>query len=266
MHEVDSHILQNVPPPIWESLPSEDRIAFTEFRKHFSKTKSKHIGTLTDELEMFKYFIYRRKDNVCERGILTGILFFEDVICVNIQQLKMIMNCCKSTINNEFQLIGYKAFKFNVKMIIERFIPSLVKYPKILRKWTLRIKKDVDSNMLTFLNDINLLKVERSNSTSNVKSNVERKPNFPIPSIVPSKHYQNSAMKKSLTSDNFIFTNCEPNYVEFMPQCDDSFVNQSEYPLNYQFLDNDSVLEYMNDDGLNQNYRSIDFGFDINSN
>ena len=137
----DEALLQNVPGEVWNSLPQPDRDAFYQLKNQLNRKSNrneKYQNSFHDELERIKAYTNRSEVHVQERSIITGILFAANLICVNNQQLKKLINRCKSSINNGFQQMGYLSTKAKVKKYIETFLPILSKYPKLSRQWTLR--------------------------------------------------------------------------------------------------------------------------------
>ncbi|OHT02371.1 hypothetical protein TRFO_30566 [Tritrichomonas foetus] len=134
-----------VPSNHWNQLSREDQAAFMQLHIHFIKQQKEHFkdrknNTFFSDIScLLQYIEYSplRKD---DRAICVGIACSGPFVCVNTQQLKIILGRCKSSINNCFQQIGYDALKTKGKSreAVLSIIPSLITEQNTLRKWTVR--------------------------------------------------------------------------------------------------------------------------------
>ena len=134
-----------VPRNHWANLTREDQATFMQLHIHFIKQQKEHMKDrksntfFNDIMCLLQYIEYTplRKD---DRAICVGVACSGPFMCVNTQQLKIILGRCKSSINNSFQQIGYDTVKTKGKSreAVLSIIPSLITEQNTLRKWTVR--------------------------------------------------------------------------------------------------------------------------------
>ncbi|OHS94300.1 hypothetical protein TRFO_39489 [Tritrichomonas foetus] len=141
-----------VPRNHWALLSREDQAAYMQLHLHFIKQQKEHMkdrrnNTFFNDIQcLLKYIEYSpvRKD---DRAICIGLACSGPFVCVNTQQIKIILGRCKSSINNSFQQIGYEAIKTKGKSreAVLAIIPSLSAEQNTLRKWTVRCASEASS-------------------------------------------------------------------------------------------------------------------------
>ena len=138
-----------VPRNHWIVLSNEDKKTFKDLHLHFIKQQKENMkerknnSFFTDIQCLIQYIEYTplQKD---DRAICVGLACSGPFICVNTQQVKIILGRCKSSINNNFQQIGYESVKTKAKAheAALTIIPALVNEQNTLRKWTVRCATD----------------------------------------------------------------------------------------------------------------------------
>jgi hypothetical protein len=83
-------------------------------------------------------YIERSSIGIEERSILVGVAFAGPYICVNTRQLKLLIGRCKSSINGNFQQLGYTSLRTKSGELLSTILPSLVNEMTVLRQWTVR--------------------------------------------------------------------------------------------------------------------------------
>ncbi|KAK8884180.1 hypothetical protein M9Y10_043286 [Tritrichomonas musculus] len=132
-------------PQYWQLL---DRIDLEEYLKlrlqneeNVAKSKKgERIDSFNQKLDQIKRYIERDNVNQWKRSLVCGAIFLKDGIFINIQNFKMILSRCKSSINGSFQQMGYNANQCNpmAAQEIKSKIPFFSKSPNELKKWTFR--------------------------------------------------------------------------------------------------------------------------------
>ena len=133
-------------PQFWWLLTEPDRAAYTLMRTYLmndseSNQRNKRISSFMRGLEMIKNFCIRGDPNDAVRCIVCGIIWLNEGIASNTQQLSFLMGKCKSSINGSFQILGYKETtpRKNASDMISAAVPLLNGHRGELRKWTVRV-------------------------------------------------------------------------------------------------------------------------------
>lgn len=137
-------------PRYFELLSKDDQQKYLELRKMLSSNicknnRNKRVETFSDTIQAIKGFCMKQDDSVNNwvRSLVTGILWLPDGgLAVNIRQLRILIDKCKSTINGSFLRLGYYTAPSNgnITKIIETMIPLLAGKYEQLREWTIRVK------------------------------------------------------------------------------------------------------------------------------
>ena len=135
----------NALPQYWQLL---DRVDLEEYLKlrlqneeNIAKSKKgERIESFNQKLDQIKKYIERDTANQWKRSLVCGAIFLKEGIFINIQNFKMVLSRCKSSINGSFQQMGYNANQCNpaAAQEIKSKIPFFSKSPNDLKKWTFR--------------------------------------------------------------------------------------------------------------------------------
>ncbi|OHT14800.1 hypothetical protein TRFO_42883 [Tritrichomonas foetus] len=132
-------------PQNWQLLNHTDLEEYLKLRLQNEEdtTKSKkgeRIDTFNNRLDQIRKYIERDLENQWKRSLICGVIFLHDGVAIHIQNFKMLLARCKSSINGSFQQMGYAAIQCNpsaAQEIVQK-IPYFAKYPGELKKWTFR--------------------------------------------------------------------------------------------------------------------------------
>ncbi|KAK8891662.1 hypothetical protein M9Y10_028882 [Tritrichomonas musculus] len=131
------------PPKYWELLNSDDQHIYREMHQAITAPLSKktcRVDDFQEILDAINLFENINDDDKWKRCLVCGIFKVNDMIAVNICQLKSLIVKCKSSINGSLKKIGYGNIvkKSNVYELLFESIPYLKTNPSELRKWTMR--------------------------------------------------------------------------------------------------------------------------------
>jgi hypothetical protein len=87
-----------------------------------------------------KTYIEGDGQNQWKRAIVCGVMFLNSALAINIQQLRILMGKCKSSINGSLQQIGYisKPSTHELDQEMTNMIPLLSDDHSEMKKWTIR--------------------------------------------------------------------------------------------------------------------------------
>ena len=141
-----------VPRNHWTALTREDQTTFMQLHLHFIRQQKEHMkdrrnNTFFNDIQCLLQFIEYSPIRKDDRAICVGLACSGPFVCVNTQQIKIILGRCKSSINNSFQMIGYEAVKTKGKSreAILSIIPALSNEQNTLRKWTVRCASEAST-------------------------------------------------------------------------------------------------------------------------
>jgi hypothetical protein len=102
--------------------------------------KGERLDSFTDRLMKIRHFIEYRIDDDWKRSLVCGVFFLPNGLAMNIQQLRMLLGRCKSSINGSLQQLGYMAEPqsqgVNQEFVMR--IPARSRDANELKKWTIR--------------------------------------------------------------------------------------------------------------------------------
>lgn len=133
------------PPAHWQLLNQRDLEEYIIMRKAFNEEvgksrKGERLESFMCRLTRIRKYIERGDVNDWKRSLVCGIVFLQNSIAINIQQLKNLIGKCKSSINGSLQQLGYTALPQGRDLSHEFIcrIPYFQKDSSELKKWTIR--------------------------------------------------------------------------------------------------------------------------------
>lgn len=183
----------NALPQYWQLLDRADLEEYLKLRlkneENVAKSKKgERIESFNQKLDQIKKYIERDNVNQWKRSLVCGAIFLKDGIFINIQNFKMILSRCKSSINGSFQQMGYNANQCNPSAAqeIKSKIPFFSKSPNDLKKWTFREYKQPTEIIVTeisskkpFIIEIPKPKIQSEKTSENTQ--IESHNNITIP-------------------------------------------------------------------------------------
>jgi hypothetical protein len=102
--------------------------------------KGERLETFLEGIKRVRNFIERTQEDEWRRALVCGIFFLSDSLSLNIQQLRILMGKCKSSINGSLQQLGYAAQSSGADTEQEFLarIPLNFRDSNELKKWTIR--------------------------------------------------------------------------------------------------------------------------------
>lgn len=132
-------------PQYYELLSDEDKHEYMKLKDklalpEFSNQRGRSRNTFVRALELTHQYVNRDNTDTLKRSLVCGITWLSTGLAVNIQQLRILMSKCKSSINNSFGLQGYETIPSGVDSAKELIVmfPFLKNNFNELRKWTIR--------------------------------------------------------------------------------------------------------------------------------
>ena len=129
----------------WQLLNGSDIEEYFRIRSSLQtesgkSRKGERRETFINALHIIRNFIEKGDSNDWKRGVVCGIVFLEKTIAINIQQLRLLLGKCKSSINGSLQQLGFSSLPPGREMFEEflRKVPCFQKESTELKKWTLR--------------------------------------------------------------------------------------------------------------------------------
>ncbi|OHT16868.1 hypothetical protein TRFO_41518 [Tritrichomonas foetus] len=136
-----------VEPKYINLLSEEDKKQYYILRSSFATpvVKNRRKDTLkafSNVIEAIKSYVVRNDDDDWKRGLVCGIIWIDNNLAVNTQQLKILLSKCKSSINGSFHKLGYGTIQIGADSSSEltNVVPILKNNFSELRKWTIRSK------------------------------------------------------------------------------------------------------------------------------
>lgn len=185
-------------PQYWQLLDRTDLEEYLKLRlkneENVAKSKKgERIESFNQKLDQIKRYIERDNVNQWKRSLVCGAIFLKDGIFINIQNFKMVLSRCKSSINGSFQQMGYNANQCNpaAAQEIKSKIPFFSKSPNDLKKWTFREFKqpteipvpDISSSKKPFIIELpkhNIVHPTLSPQIPSENTQIESHENIPI--------------------------------------------------------------------------------------
>jgi hypothetical protein len=145
MATVDLSLPEAEEPMFFGLLEEEDQKRYQEMRLTLRNSekrykRNKRLEGLQDALDAIQEFCVRHQPDDWKRSLVCGVCWIGQDIAINIRQLKLLVDKCKSSINGALSKMGYGAAPINSPVA-----PSLLSYIPFLkgnfieqRQWTVR--------------------------------------------------------------------------------------------------------------------------------
>jgi hypothetical protein len=145
-----------VRPKFFNLLSLPNCQEYSILRVHFHEScgrsrKGERLDIFNDRLATIRRFVERHDDDDWKRALVCGVFFLPDSLALNIQQLRVLVGKCKSSINGSLQQLGYRAVPPGLEaeqQFLTR-IPQQCRDLTDLKKWTVR--KTAAEKNATFL-------------------------------------------------------------------------------------------------------------------
>lgn len=138
-------------PNHWHLLSKDDQQAYifmhTEFQRDLAKSKKgERLDIFIDRVRRIHSFVERGDGDEWKRSLVCGVFFMRNALAVNIQQLRLLMNKCKSSINGSLLQLGYSVQPQMppVTADLAASIPPSHRDIYELKKWTIRVRTPKD--------------------------------------------------------------------------------------------------------------------------
>ena len=132
-------------PLHWELISRKDLNDYVELRNSFydeirKSKKGERLDAFIRRLIRIKEFVERGDDDDWKRGLVCGIIFMKNSIAIHIQQFRLLLGKCKSSINGSLQQIGFVAHPQGGPIEEELFekVPIFRREHSEVKKWTVR--------------------------------------------------------------------------------------------------------------------------------
>lgn len=134
-------------PMFFNLLSAEDKRTYADLRTELwsleNKFKrNKRLSSLQKSIDKIHEFCIKHNSDDWKRCIVCGIAWLDEDIAINIRQLKLLVNKCKSSINGALLKMGYESSTSKndgFKKLLE-YIPYLRGNFNEQRMWTIRRK------------------------------------------------------------------------------------------------------------------------------
>lgn len=139
-------------PRSFNLLRDEDKVEYISMKNRFRDeiNMSRHgerLDVFISRLKSVRNFVNKDlvPSNRWKRMVVCGIMFLDnyDALAINIQQLKILLGKCKSSINGSLQQLGYiaKPSTHEINQEIAQQVPLFKDDYLELKKWTIRYGK-----------------------------------------------------------------------------------------------------------------------------
>jgi hypothetical protein len=132
-------------PQHFHLLSAEDTSHYLRLRDEFrlSRERSKRgdrIKEFLDQLMRIRSFVQLQDGQDWKRSLVCGVFFLDDGLAMNIQQLRVLLGKCKSSINGSIQKLGSSAQGHSQDLgeELSTRIPPCYHDFNELKKWTIR--------------------------------------------------------------------------------------------------------------------------------
>lgn len=267
-------------PKYFNLLSAEDQKQYLELQSYLSSkecrnNRGRRLTKFSEILNSIHQFCIKNDENDVLRCMVCGVCWLPPKgIAINIRQLHVLLDKCKSSINGSLQRMGYNPLPPKndlVNKLIE-FIPNLKNNFSELREWTIRTLTILTpqpepasiNSQFSFQNSTQATNAQNNtcipssvsmNSFSDVQNNVNRNFYSSFSSPQPSVYMNQFMMPQEPASNQFNTQQISNQFVsqpisnQFVPQQTPNQTNfddgQNTDPINTGF--DDSNLDYFND-------------------
>lgn len=141
-------------PNHWHLLCNEDQehymVLHEEFQHDLGKSrKGERLDLFVSRVRKIHSFVERGDGNEWKRSLVCGIFFMQNALAINIQQLRLLMNKCKSSINGALLQLGYSVQPqiSTVSSDLASAVPPNYRDVYELKKWTIRVRAQQESTL-----------------------------------------------------------------------------------------------------------------------
>jgi hypothetical protein len=98
------------------------------------------LDQIEEALKAIKFFCIRSDDNDWKRCLICGIFWFDEGLCVNTGQLKILLGKSQSLINGALSKLHYEtvAVSYLPNGELLCVMPFLIDFPTVARQWRMR--------------------------------------------------------------------------------------------------------------------------------
>lgn len=133
-------------PKYFDELSYEDQKSYIELRnflssKEYRNNRGHRLTKFSEILNAIQQFCIKNDENDVKRCMVCGVLWLPPKgIAINIRQLHLLLDKCKSSINGSLQRMGYNPLPPKNELVgqLIDLIPSLKDNFPGLREWTIR--------------------------------------------------------------------------------------------------------------------------------
>jgi hypothetical protein len=130
-------------PMFFHLLDESDQARYTELRAQLRNSekrykRNKRIEGLQDALDAIQAFAVRSQPDDWKRSLVCGVCWLGPDIAINIRQLRLLVDKCKSSINGALSKMGYGAAPLKAPVALLAHIPFLKGNFVEQRQWTVR--------------------------------------------------------------------------------------------------------------------------------
>ena len=142
--DIDFPMIDNLPAH-WDLLHPSDLDQYVQLRTSFydeikMSKKGERLESFIKRLKRIREFVERGDGDDWKRGLVCGIIFLSNGIAIHIQQFRLLLGKCKSSINGSLQQIGFIAHPQGGPIEEELCdkVPIFRKEHSEVKKWTVR--------------------------------------------------------------------------------------------------------------------------------
>ena len=131
-------------PNFFDILSASDKKEYFKLKNSFTSSSSrnrrgKRLETFAETLESIKSYAVREESDDWKRCLICGVCWLDNCLAINIRQLTILINKCKSSINGSLHKMGYfPTSQTGLTNSLVEAIPILNGNFQELRQWTIR--------------------------------------------------------------------------------------------------------------------------------
>lgn len=131
--------------PLLGLLSEDDLLQFRRLQSDIQASGPRYprFGRLSGfkyQLSAIRDFVCLRKEDAEKRGLVCGLFFFDNGVCVNVAQVARLIGKAKTSVNSSIAKTGYCVLssKPNEQRCLLELMPSLRTLVAESRRWTIR--------------------------------------------------------------------------------------------------------------------------------